>query len=355
MHVRAHLQLYNQTPAQSSLPTALRSDSLGLQRRGILCPNLRQSTRLLHQQRRRDHRDAGPCCVSNTTIRCPAVLSMYAPISWNRLPDPNASPPTTEAGITNLFKEIRSTVDQEVRIVKAVFPNPAVVMQVFLQRVFAQSVSHADVSPIRTASQSSSKQIQQYMEQLLNKGSSVSDLAYLRMLQLVHSRCTSLVEDLKVHELPVTSIRSAIIDEPSDLRSSLSTSAVALSGAPATSMSIMLETAMEELFVPYTEGQRYLERESRSLGALYSSFLSNFARYHVMSFACLARTILIPASTGKICQGKIICLRSNGNASGGSSGRNDHYRSLLDVCAGCRSTDAVRRLRRRRESPGKAH
>lgn len=192
------------------------------------------------------------------------ITETQDPAVWNRLPDPNASPPTTEAGITNLFKEIRSTVDQEVRIVKAVFPNPAVVMQVFLQRVFAQS-------------------IQQYMEQLLNKGSSVSDLAYLRMLQLVHSRCTSLVEDLKVHELPVTSIRSAIIDEPSDLRSSLSTSAVALSGAPATSMSIMLETAMEELFVPYREGQRYLERESRSLGALYSSFLSNFARYHEKS------------------------------------------------------------------------
>jgi hypothetical protein len=40
-----------------------------------------------------------------------------------------------------LFKEIRVTVGQEAQIVKAVFPNPSAVMQVFLQRVVAQVVS----------------------------------------------------------------------------------------------------------------------------------------------------------------------------------------------------------------------
>ena len=39
-----------------------------------------------------------------------------------------------------LFKEIRVTVSQEAQIVKAVFPHPSSVMQVFLQRVFAQVV-----------------------------------------------------------------------------------------------------------------------------------------------------------------------------------------------------------------------
>jgi exocyst complex component 5 len=56
------------------------------------------------------------------------------------LPDPDASPPKSELGMTELFSEIRATVDTEAQIVKAVFPNPSVVMQVFLQRVFAQSV-----------------------------------------------------------------------------------------------------------------------------------------------------------------------------------------------------------------------
>lgn len=60
---------------------------------------------------------------------------------WKALPDPDAGAPKTEAGLTELFVEIRATVDTEAQIVKAVFPNPPVVMQVFLQRVFAQSVS----------------------------------------------------------------------------------------------------------------------------------------------------------------------------------------------------------------------
>lgn len=49
--------------------------------------------------------------------------------------------PTAEPGLTVLFKEIRATVDVEAQIMKAVFPNPTAVMQVFLQRVFEQVVS----------------------------------------------------------------------------------------------------------------------------------------------------------------------------------------------------------------------
>ena len=66
------------------------------------------------------------------------VTSLYC--SWDNLPDPDSTLPTTEAGLSDLFQEIRTTVGQEVQIVQAVFPNPPYVMQVFLQRVFAQSV-----------------------------------------------------------------------------------------------------------------------------------------------------------------------------------------------------------------------
>ena len=52
----------------------------------------------------------------------------------------------------------------------------------------------------------------------------------------------------------------------------------------------MLETAMEELFVPYLEGSRYIERESKSLTELYASFLTTFNRYHV-SFAAYELTM----------------------------------------------------------------
>ncbi|KAJ7490369.1 exocyst complex protein [Mycena galericulata] len=177
---------------------------------------------------------------------------------WNTLPDPDASSPRSETGLTELFVEIRATVDTEAQIVKAVFPNPPVVMQVFLQRVFAQS-------------------IQQHMEQLLHRASAISDLAYLRVLQLVHVQATTLVDDLKTYELPSVAPRTPF--EATEFRRSLTGSTVP-GTTTSTTVSTMLESALEELFVPYTEGQRYLERESRSLGTLYSTLLVNFTRYH---------------------------------------------------------------------------
>lgn len=69
----------------------------------------------------------------------PLCLNIFS-LSWEHLPDPDASVPETETSLSALFQEIRTTVGQEVQIVQAVFPNPPYVMQVFLQRVFAQSV-----------------------------------------------------------------------------------------------------------------------------------------------------------------------------------------------------------------------
>lgn len=62
-------------------------------------------------------------------------------LRWEPLPDPEAPAPKSEPGLTSLYNEIRVTVGQEAQIITAVFPNPAIVMQVFLQRVFAQVVS----------------------------------------------------------------------------------------------------------------------------------------------------------------------------------------------------------------------
>lgn len=112
------------------------------------------------------------------------------------------------------------------------------------------------------------------MEALVHKGTAISELVYLRVLQLVHIQCSALVEDLKAYELPAMAVRPAF--EMNDFRRSSAGPA-----AGSTAVSTMLETAMEELFVPYTEGQRYLERESRSLSTLYGALLTEFTRYHV--------------------------------------------------------------------------
>lgn len=126
------------------------------------------------------------------------------------------------------------------------------------------------------------RQIQQQLEILVNRGAALSDLAFLRILQMVHHQTATLVEDLKGYELPSIIPRSPT--ERIEFGRALSTATTPTSAAAtAATVSTMLETAMEELFVPYTEGQRYLERESKSLSELYASFLTNFTRYHVSS------------------------------------------------------------------------
>jgi hypothetical protein len=139
------------------------------------------------------------------------------------------------------------------------------------------------------------------MEQLLHRGSAISDLAYLRVLQLAHIQASNLVEDLKTHELPHVSPRTPY--EATEFRRSLTGSAATPLAGTSAAVSTMLETALEELFVPYTEGQRYLERESRSLGTLYSSLLSNFTRYHVRS-SNLNAYVVTPAQPSLSLAGK---------------------------------------------------
>jgi exocyst complex component 5 len=143
------------------------------------------------------------------------------------------------------------------------------------------------------------------MEQLLNRGAALSDLAYLRVLQLVHAQASLSVEDLKTYELPSAIPRSPA--ESGDTRRLSSENSTALGSGTSSVVSTMLETALDELFVPYTEGQRYLERESRSLGSLYSGLLMNFTRYHV----CMARLDFVNSSdvfAGEDSQGKIIVV-----------------------------------------------
>ncbi|WVR04528.1 hypothetical protein IAU60_001532 [Kwoniella sp. DSM 27419] len=165
---------------------------------------------------------------------------------WTSIGNPDLPPPTTEPGMEALVKEIRVTVSQEAQIVKAVFPNPSAVLQVFLQRIFAQV-------------------IQQHLESLLSRAATISTLAVLRLLHLTHSVCAALVDDLKMYDLTLGNSATG--------SSKTSTAA----GGPLASM---LDHALEEMFVPWLEGTRYLESESKNLVELYAGLLSRFTRYH---------------------------------------------------------------------------
>ncbi|GAA5991087.1 hypothetical protein JCM11641_004427 [Rhodosporidiobolus odoratus] len=217
-----------------------------------------------------------------------AAGSLVGGAIWESLPDPDSSAPKSESGLASLYDEIRVTVGQEAQIVTAVFPNPAVVMQVFLQRVFAQV-------------------IQGYIETLIETASSSSTLAYLRILHLSRSQTSGLVEDLKSHEFFRSSSAAASsaltgpsllnpLGLPSSISSATSSTAALNSLSPSSgvfpagaagaggvgiaAVSQMLDGSMDELFVPYMEGSRYLDKEGKSLTELYAGKLIRFTNWH---------------------------------------------------------------------------
>ncbi|CAO1620019.1 unnamed protein product [Parajaminaea phylloscopi] len=211
---------------------------------------------------------------------------------WLSLPDPDTLPPQTEPNLAALFNEIRATVEQEAQIISAVFPDPLMVMTTFLHRVFAQSV-------------------QGYIEVLMNKaseigavgsraagpaqagptasaayqGSHISDLAFLRVLQMARNMSLTLISDIKVHDFTGPDHGTSAPESSPSLLSGLiggqngevGQHAAANSGGSLTSI---LESAVEEIFVPYMEGSKYLERESKSLSELYAASLAKFVNYH---------------------------------------------------------------------------
>jgi len=86
-----------------------------------------------------------------------------------------------------------------------------------------------------------------------------SSLAYLRLLQSSRGTLASLVDDLKaVNYKGVRGVETI------------------------GSISATLDQSLEDLFVPYLENGRYIEREVKSLHELYGSFLYKFHGFHVL-------------------------------------------------------------------------
>lgn len=146
-------------------------------------------------------------------------------------------------------------------------------------------------------------QIQQHLEQLLDKAGSLSNLAFLRVLQLAHVQVSKLVQDLKAYDLSITGPSTSASRLTESL--SASTSLDSLEGATpgrgaggvAVPIGLMLENAMEEIFTPYIEGTKYLEKETKSLGDLYSAHIAKFAKYHVRLFSVPIWTLMLRHST----------------------------------------------------------
>lgn len=101
----------------------------------------------------------------------------------------------------------------------------------------------------------------------MSRAAAISTLAVLRILNLTHSLCASLVHDLKEYDMVFSNEAGS-----SSLRGGMSGTGP---------LSVLLDHAMEEMFVPWLEGSRYLESENKNLVELYAGLLSRFTRYHV--------------------------------------------------------------------------
>ncbi|KAL8948736.1 MAG: hypothetical protein Q9222_005104 [Ikaeria aurantiellina] len=156
---------------------------------------------------------------------------------WDRLADPDAEPPGVESSLQILIDEVRITVQEEADLIKKAFPYAEQVMVIFLQRVFQQS-------------------IQQRLEMVLEKASTVSSLAFLRSLQSARTALSGLIDDLKQHGL---------LEHPESVSSQVA---------------MVLDQQFDDLFVPYFAGSTYIDREKRNLEELYSSLLFKFTIFH---------------------------------------------------------------------------
>ncbi|KAI8095157.1 exocyst complex component Sec10-like protein [Thamnidium elegans] len=158
------------------------------------------------------------------------------------LSNPNLLPPEVDTSLVKLYDDIRITVRREAGIISSVFPQPATVMQVLLQRIFAQS-------------------IQDHIELLLSKSKKYSHLAYLRTLASTHAETKRLIENLKFY-----------CDKEASLKDAVDANGLVTSASPDET----LDRCMDDLFVPYTEGDRYLKKEIESLHELFGKIVSEF-------------------------------------------------------------------------------
>jgi hypothetical protein len=78
--------------------------------------------------------------------------------------------------------------------------------------------------------------------------------------------CSALVEDLKQYDFTGSPPLPSVAHHK---------------GGPVTALSTLLDQAMDEIFMPFLEGQRYVDLEIKNLSEGYQSLLSKFTRCHV--------------------------------------------------------------------------
>jgi len=128
---------------------------------------------------------------------------------------------STAPRLLQLYDEVKETVEREWEVMRDVFPNSQDVIQTFVRRIFDQS-------------------IQSYLEMYLEKCKNASLHSFQHALSTSHAATRKLVEDLQ-------SLDRNVISRKPGLPGGLSTT---------------LERALEDLFIPYGDMSRFVEKDT---------------------------------------------------------------------------------------------
>ncbi|KAJ3387843.1 Exocyst complex component 5 [Entophlyctis sp. JEL0112] len=155
-------------------------------------------------------------------------------VGHERYPNFGDGPISVSPKLQKLLDELKTAFPKEWDVISAVFPNATAVMQNFAQRVFAQSVQ---------------SQIEYELSTALDTG----DLFYLRTLKIVHQ------------SVLVTYKSLALFDKE-----------VIVRNTKGQGIGLVLDRCFDDLFVPYTDNDRYVDVECRCLRQRIREILSAF-------------------------------------------------------------------------------
>ncbi|KAI9142981.1 exocyst complex component Sec10-like protein [Paraphysoderma sedebokerense] len=203
--------------------------------------------------------------------------------------------------LITLYEDIRNVIKREWGIISVVFPNASKVLQLFLQRIFAQSV-------------------QTLLESILRFALEKSSLTYLRLLALAHRATADLVKDIS--DFDTYEIKSKQQAHNTSALSPLFGDST--SNNSSASLTVTVQRCMDELFMPFTENNRYIEKESQNLQAGLENALNGFTNYYLQRKASAKKSTIFSklsstASTGSSSGATLKSLVPNAEDEGGLS------------------------------------
>lgn len=153
---------------------------------------------------------------------------------WEKLSDPLNHQVLTDLFTLEIFKEIEDVIQNETVVIVEVFREPVSVLQVFVQRIFAQ-------------------QIQTKIEQLLKNSYATSTLAYLRALNALYITTGNFTKNLK-NFFQASLKGDARLEE----------------------LNIILDQSFSDLFTSHLVDSKYFDLEKKTLESIFYTVTSKY-------------------------------------------------------------------------------